>query len=139
MPTWLSVTLVVLCFLWALAQFRMVLVYMNILRSAVLAPTLEPQAGLAEVALINAVSFICYGIIILLVKWPQFITYVIAFILLKSLINLVLASLSLGRFKAMRLKMNFTPKQWRLQVLLEAWPTVIYMVATVGSAWWLGY
>ena len=135
MPTWLSVTLCGVCILWAVAQARTFLVYMHVLRSAVLPTTESPQPALVHSALSDAITFACYGMIVLLIRWPKLVTYIIAVLLLKSLINMILASLGLGKFSGIEL----APKGKRYQTLLESVPFIVYLLTIIGSALWLGY
>jgi len=129
MPLWLSITLCVLCMLWALQQVRMLLMYKNVLKG----PFVGTPA-LVYTALGNAISFTCYGLIFLLIKWPKFITYILAVLLLKAIWLVALTILGRNPYLP-----ELTPKGKRSAILVESAGLLKYAIPLVVSALWLGY
>jgi hypothetical protein len=130
----LKIVLGSICVIYALMQYRLTLVYLNILRSAVV-PTGADSPALIHASLSAALAYSLYATFLFIINWPKVVTYILAVLLLKSLVDLALAFMAIGRFGVP----NLTPKGRRYHALSEIVPVVFYLLFTAGSALWLGY
>lgn len=131
MLTWLTVAAGVLCMLWAAAQLRVTFVYLGVVPSAVVR---HGGAALVHSALQDALLFLSLGLVCFLVRWPRLVTYAIALLLLKAVVNSTLAVLAVGRFGVGEL----TAKRRVRQALLELVPLTVYAIGFAISAHFLG-
>jgi len=75
MPHWLSILLAIACWLFAMLQVRMSLIYRGRIHSPAIRP-IEPSPTLAAIAIRSAATFVIYGFLILFTRWPQLLTYI---------------------------------------------------------------
>jgi hypothetical protein len=94
MPHWLSVTLAVFFWLFALQQIRMALIYLGLMPH----PFLPQGAHLAKIAIRSAVKFTTYGFIVLLIPWPRLLTGFFGAIVCLTIVDLILGLAGLGIF-----------------------------------------
>jgi len=95
MPHWLSITLAVACWLFALQQVRMYCIYTRRIYS----PTIGPIDGgptLCAVAIRSVVTFTIYGFLVLLIAWPRVLTYVSIIWLCREIIDALLGWVGKG-------------------------------------------
>jgi len=71
MPYWLLITFAIVCWLFALQQIRMMLIYLGLIPH----PLLPQGSHLAKIAFRSAINFTTYGFIIFLIPWPRLLTY----------------------------------------------------------------
>lgn len=135
MMIWIGYIIGTCCIIWSLLQTRTVLVYMGVLKSAVIPEFAVRPIGLIHSAMQDALSFLVYGALFFIFAWPKIITYVLFALLFKACVNLVLALLGVGRFGIAEL----TPKGKAYQVVLETVPLAFYFVSVWLSAHFLGY
>ena len=86
MPHWLSITLAVLCWLYALQQVRMYFIYTGHIHSPQIG---DIQGGptLRAIAVRSAVVFAIYGFLVLFIPWPRVLTYVSIVWLCKEIVD----------------------------------------------------
>src|SRR5262245_50414423 len=74
MPRWLAISLAVVCWCCAPKQLRMSHIYRGKIYSPAIGP-IEPNPTLTAIALRSAVTLAAYGLILLTIPWPRFLTY----------------------------------------------------------------
>jgi hypothetical protein len=117
------------CALLALQQFRMTLIYMNILRSRVSGHLAAPQPALIHTALLDALKYASFTIVFFGVQWPIFVTYLLAVLLVKSGLDFFLAVFHVGRFGDVQL----TAKGQAYTAALELVPCAFYLLPRRGG------
>jgi hypothetical protein len=135
MIPWLTIVAGLVCALLALQQFRMTLIYMNILRSRVIGQFAGPQPALIHTALLDALKYASFTIVFFGVQWPIFVTYLLAVLLVKSGLDFFLAVFHVGCFGVVQL----TAKGQAYTAALELVPCAFYLVAAAISGWFLGW
>ena len=134
MPTWLAILAGVACVLMALQQFRMTLIYMNILQSSVVDPLAGPQPALIHTALLDCLKFASFAVVLFITRWPHLVTYLLLVLLVKSVVDFVLALFQLGRFGIVRLT-----RKRRAYTAAETVPCIFYIIAAAISYHFLGF
>jgi len=132
---WLNDIIGACCIIWALIQTRTVLVYIGILKSAVIPDYQTPPSALVHSAMEDAISFFIFGFLFFVFSWPEIVTYILSALLLRAIANVFLAVLGVGRFGAV----EPTKKGKTRQALLETVPVFAYFVGTWASAHFLGW
>lgn len=133
MATWLCYAGGACCIIWALMQTRTTLVYMGVLKSAVIGEYASPPLALIHVAIEDAISYSIIGILLFVSPWPKVITYVLFVLLLKALAKLFLAILGVGYFGAVELI-----KKGKIhRVLGRTISVLVYLIAVWASAYFL--
>jgi hypothetical protein len=94
LPHWLSITLAVICWLFALQQIRMALIYLGLIPH----PILPQGSHLAKIALRSAINITTYGFIVLLIPWPKLLTYFFGVIVCLTIVDAILGLFGLGVF-----------------------------------------
>jgi hypothetical protein len=89
MPQWLSITLAVLCWLFALQQVRMYFIYTGRAHSPMIGH-IDGGPTLRAVAIRSAVAFAIYGFLVLFIPWPRVLTYVCIVWLCLEIVDAVL-------------------------------------------------
>jgi len=132
--TWLSIMAGIVCTLLALQQFRMTLIYMTILHSPVIGQLAGPQPTLIHTALLDALKYAGFAVVFFVVRWPIFVTYLLAILFVKSVLNFFLAVFHVGRFGSIQL----TAKGRAYTAALELVPCTFYLIAVAISGYLLG-
>ena len=135
MKLWLRIIAGIVCALLALQQFRMTLIYMTILHSPVIGQFAGPQPALIHTALLDALKFAGFAAVFFVVQWPIFVTYLLAVLLVKSVLDFFLAVFHVGRFGSSQL----TTKGRAYTAALELVPCAFYLVAVAISGYFLGW
>ncbi len=97
MPHWLSITIAVVCWFFALQQLRMTLIYLGILPH----PVIPQGSALAKIAIRSGIGFLLYGLVVFLIPWPRLLTCFCAAIVFLAVIDLILGMLGIGRYGSM--------------------------------------
>jgi hypothetical protein len=108
---------------------------MGVLKSAVIPEYQTPPSSLIHTAIQDSISYFIFGFLFFIFSWPNIVTYILFVLLLKALVNLLLAFLGVGLFGAVEL----TKKGQTRQALLEIVPVFIYFAAAWASANFLGW
>ncbi len=132
---WLNYIIGAGCIIWAILQIRTALVYMGVLKSAVIPEFQTPPIALIHASVQDVISFFVYGILFFIFSWPKIVTYILFVLLLKAIVNLFLAYLAIGRYGIIEL----TSKGKTQQTLLEAVPVLIYFIAAAASVYFFGW
>ena len=119
------------CTLWALQQLRMTLIYMNILHAPIIGEFAGPQPALIRVALLDVLKYGAFALVFFAVHWPGCVTYLLAVLLLKSLLEFFLA-VFLG-------SALLTAKGRAYAAALQLIPCAFYIVALAVSSHFLGW
>jgi hypothetical protein len=96
MPHWLSLALATGCWICALYQLRMYLIYAGRIHSPAIG-AIDAGPALGAVAIRSLVSFAIYGFLVLVVPWPRLITYVSLVWLCKGVVQAITAWLGTRR------------------------------------------
>lgn len=132
MPLWLAITIAVFCGLSVLAQIHMWRVYSGKVDS----PTTgfskggEPSGPLASTAIRSAISFAVYGILVLVVRWPQLLTYLAAFWVIRSVADLVICALGRGMYSV---DMRILNEKGQKAYVINQFYWVLFRVALFGA------
>lgn len=89
MPRWLSIVIVIVCWLSALQQIRMYFIYTGRIYSPTIG-AIEGGSTLRAVAIRSAITCVIYGFIVLLIPWPRLITYVSVVWLCRAALDTIL-------------------------------------------------
>src|SRR5258708_26684622 len=121
----------VACWIWALMQVRMALVYQGMINSAVTGSYRgsEPQPVLFSIAARSAVTFAIFGILIIVVPWPRTLTYLTGVWTCRAVLDAVLCWLGRGQYSVT--VATLTAKGRRGFLLQES-------AKVVGNGVWLG-
>ena len=98
MPHWLSITLAVACWLFALAQVRITLVYMGIIDSPTVGSFQDVPTPnkLSAISIRSAITFTIFGFLFVFVAWPKLLTYFAAVWTIRAFIDAVLLCFGRG-------------------------------------------
>jgi hypothetical protein len=135
MTTWLSYIIGACCIIWALLQTRTTLVYLGVLKSAVIPEYQTSPIALIHSAMQDVISFLVYGILFFTFSWPKIVTYIVTALLLKAILNLFLVFLGIGHYGIIEL----TNKGKARQALSETVSVVIYFIAATASVYFFGW
>ncbi len=100
MPHWLLITLAIACWIWALMQSRIFLVY----RGKIDSPSTgfyrgdEPNVVMSAIAIRSAVTFSIFGLLLVLVTWPRVLTYISGVWVCRAIVDVVLCWLGKGQY-----------------------------------------
>ena len=108
---------------------------MGILKSAAIPEHQTPPNALIHSSIQDAISFLVFGLLLFIFSWPKIVTYLFFVLILKSIVNLFLAYLGVGRYGIP----DLTKKGKTQQLLLETVPVLIYFIATWASVHFLGW
>jgi hypothetical protein len=84
MATWLCYGSGACCIIWALMQIRTTLVYMGVLKSAIIGEFASPPLALIHVAIEKVISYSIIGILLFVSPWPRVVTYIVFVLLLRA-------------------------------------------------------
>lgn len=132
---WVQIIISTLFLLIALQQFRMTLIYLSVIHSPVIDEAGGPRPVLTYMALSSALKFLAFAVILFLANWPALITYMLAALLLKSIVDFCLAVFAIGPYGVLSkdLSKKFNPPAYKLI------PVGFYAVTLASSFYFLGY
>jgi len=136
MPHWLLITLAIACWIWALMQTRIFLVYQGRIDS----PTTglyrggEPNVVMSAIAVRSAVTFSIFGFLLLLIAWPRVLTYVCGVWVCRAIVDVVLCWLGKGQYSV---TVALLAKKGRRGHLLQESAKVIGNSVWFGVCIWL--
>ena len=96
---------------------------------------LPPPSGLIHSAMQDAISFFVFGLLLFIFPWPNIVTYILFALLLKSIVNLLLAYLRIGLYQMV----DLTERGNTQRVLRETISVLIYSGAALLSVRFLGW
>lgn len=134
MARWLSYIIGAGCIIWAILQTRTALVYMGVLKSAVIPEYQTPPSALIHSSIRDAVSFLLFGLSLFIFSWPKIVTYILFVLLLKAAASLFLAYLAIGPYG----RIELISKGKKQQALLETVAVLIYFMAAAASVHFFG-
>jgi len=119
----------VLLILWGVAQLRMTLVYLGRVPSAVAGPS----SSLAVTAGLSAVFMPLYGLLLIVLPWPQVVSYVLAAMLLRYCADEIAKIAGFGPGA-----LQLTPKGKRYMLQLAAVGFIFRLAPVVLAVWLFG-
>ena len=112
----ISRTLAVACWIWALKQSRMIFIY----RRKIDSPTTglfrgdKPNVVMSSIATRSAITFTIFGVLLLVVPWPQVLTYISGTWVCRAVIDAVLCWLGRGQYTVTVAVMNSKGRRYYL-------------------------
>jgi len=95
MPHWLSMTLTIAFWWFALGQVRMYFIYTGRIESPAIG-RIEAGRTLRAIAVGSALVFTIYGVLVLVIPWPRLLTYVSVVWVCKELVEAILGWVGKG-------------------------------------------
>jgi len=102
---------------------------MGRIRSSVIGPFAGPQPALIHAALLAVLKYAGFSLVLFFTSWPTLITYLLAVLLAKSVLDFVLAVCRIGRFGLAQV----TQKGRVYMAALELVPCAVYLAAVLIS------
>jgi hypothetical protein len=141
MPLWLSITIAVVCWLLAMLQIRMFLIYCGKIDSPAIGFFKGQGANheLASNAIRSALKWAVFGLIFVLVHWPQSLTYITAVWASFTLVDLILLFFGTGRYSLStfppQVQKSLLARQVKTALTVFAFKSLFFLV----SVYYLGF
>jgi len=131
MGKWLPFIIAGICWLWALAQIRMVMIYWGKLDSPAIGfyKGGEPNPVLSAIAIRAVITFIVFGFVFFFIPWPKVFTYITAILVLRGIIDIILCSLRCGQYTV---DISVIPEKAKQHLVTHVITTKIWIVLFFG-------
>jgi hypothetical protein len=131
MTMWLNYIIGAGCIIWAIIQTRTTLIYLGVLKSDVIPEYETPPIILIHTAIRDVIFYFICGMLFFIFSWPEIVTYILFALLLKAIVNLLLAVFGVGQYGIIKL----TKKGKAIQALKGVIPVLIYSIAAWVSVY----
>ena len=121
------------CWIWALMQARMIIVY----RGKIDSPTTgfhrggEPNVVMSSIAIRSAATFALFGVLFLVIAWPRVLTYITGTWTCRAVLDLFFCRLGFGQYSVTAALLTDTDKGRRGYLLQES-------AKIMGNGLWFG-